>query len=297
MNSTLHALAERDSLRALVFDAPVSELPAMIRQLDALKAEAMARGLEEVAKRASDAAHLCRYRVQEAHPAKPEGGDKRSDAYKITVPRGNGDPDVSPFTLRQWRSTYRPFADAESLASRLAESAEPVPRKDLVRPHVAHNSGDQEWYTPADIIERARRLMGGIDLDPASSAVANDTVKAEMYFTAADDGLTQDWHGRVWLNPPYDKPLVAKFVERFLDGGFDAGVILVNNSTDSQWGASLLARCSCVCFPTGRVRFRRPGGVVGAPLQGQMLGFAGCDAESVHAEFREVGPVLTCGTP
>ncbi|MFA9197798.1 MAG: hypothetical protein ACEQSM_09435, partial [Aliarcobacter sp.] len=45
--------------------------------------------------------------------------------------------------------------------------------------HVSHNSGENEWYTPSVFIESARATMGGIDTDPASSAQANITVKAE----------------------------------------------------------------------------------------------------------------------
>jgi len=60
-----------------------------------------------------------------------------------------------------------------------------------------------EWYTPPDLIGKARRVLGGFDLDPASCAEADATVQAARYLTEADDGLAHQWHGRIWLNPPY----------------------------------------------------------------------------------------------
>ena len=65
-----------------------------------------------------------------------------------------------------------------------------------------HSSASNEHYTPEHVVEAARQLMGGIDLDPASCAEANTTVRAAEYYTKEDDGLSLVWNGRVFLNPP-----------------------------------------------------------------------------------------------
>ena len=64
-------------------------------------------------------------------------------------------------------------------------------------------TGNPENYTPAVYIEAARRVLGEIDLDPASCFLAQETVKANRFFTKEENGLQQKWNGRVFLNPPY----------------------------------------------------------------------------------------------
>ncbi len=65
-----------------------------------------------------------------------------------------------------------------------------------------HSSESNEHFTPPAIVDAARALLGGIDLDPASCEAANRTVKAERIFTKQDNGFAREWNGRVFLNPP-----------------------------------------------------------------------------------------------
>ena len=61
-----------------------------------------------------------------------------------------------------------------------------------------------EWISNRDLVDSAHLLMNSIDLDPASSKIANEYVNAKQYFTPTDDGLNvQQWHGSVYLFPPH----------------------------------------------------------------------------------------------
>jgi hypothetical protein len=66
-----------------------------------------------------------------------------------------------------------------------------------------HKVEDYEWITSRDLIDSAHLLMGGIDLDPASSVKANEYVNAKHFYTPKEDGLNDmDWFGNVYVFPP-----------------------------------------------------------------------------------------------
>jgi len=164
------------------------------------------------------------------------------------------------------------------------------------KPHVAHNSGNNESYTPRPYIDAARQAMGTIDTDPASSAIANETVGATVYFTKDDNGLIQKWHGNIWLNPPYRQPAIRLFceavVQKYLSGEIEQAVVLVNNGTETAWGQTLLGASSAVCFPRGRIKFVDPEGKPsGAPLQGQAVAYLGKHPERFRGAFIRFGLV------
>lgn len=161
----------------------------------------------------------------------------------------------------------------------------------LKRPHVSFNSGNNEWYTPAEFIEAAVKVMGKIDLDPASSEIANKTVKAEKYYTSEANGLAHKWFGNVWLNPPYSSDLIGKFSDKVLSeyGNCSQIIILVNNATETEWFCKLVSKASAVVFPKSRVKFYMPDGRTGAPLQGQAVLYIGSSPEKFLDCFKKFG--------
>lgn len=77
---------------------------------------------------------------------------------------------------------------------------------------------DNEWYTPFNIVDMCREVMGGIDLDPATCEDAQRVIKAKTYYTIDDDGLNHYWHGRVFINPPYTNSAASgRLKNRFID--------------------------------------------------------------------------------
>jgi phage N-6-adenine-methyltransferase len=158
------------------------------------------------------------------------------------------------------------------------------------------NTGNNEWYTPAAYIEAARAVLGTIDLDPASSPEANAIVKASTFYTLEQNGLEQSWRGRVWMNPPYAQPAIEYFAAKYADSVrarlVTAGLVLVNNATETDWFHQIGAVSAAVCFPTGRVRFWSPDRESATPLQGQAVLYAGDQLEAFRQAFGQFGVVL-----
>lgn len=134
-----------------------------------------------------------------------------------------------------------------------------------------HSSRTDEWGTPSDIIERSRRVLGTIELDPASSVEFNRTVRAERFLTKEDNALTCAWPEArtIFLNPPGGKlknrSLAALFWERLmqqlLSGEFDHAIFLgfsleqLQTTQTKSCALSIISGQFPFCVPSKRVAF------------------------------------------
>jgi hypothetical protein len=160
--------------------------------------------------------------------------------------------------------------------------------------HVSDRS--DEWYTPELYISAVKAVLGTIDLYPASCEAAQETVGATKYFGVKDNGLIQSWLGKVFLNPPYSMPAVAKFafkaITEFEYGNVTEAIVLTNNATDTEWFQALLEASSAVCFPNGRIKFESGRDNPLTPRQGQCFFYLGSNPGRFYQGFGALGFVL-----
>lgn len=163
--------------------------------------------------------------------------------------------------------------------------------------HVSNNSGNNEWYTPLVYIEAARKVMGSINVDPASNDIAQSLIKADKYYTYETDGLSKDWHGNVWLNPPYSGKLIKSFIFKLTEEvslqNCKQFCVLVNNATETEWFSNLSNISDSICFIKKRIKFLdsslKPSK---SPLQGQVVFYRGNNVDDFIKTFSEFGQVL-----
>lgn len=155
-----------------------------------------------------------------------------------------------------------------------------------------------EWCTPALYVEKVRNVLGVIDLDPTSTDAAQSTVQAVKYYTKNNSCLKHDWHGNVYMNPPYspcDGLTISTFVDKFVHEYREnriSGIVLTNNDTDRTWWVALWSNCSLFCNTIGRIRFVHPERTADSPRQGQTFFLFGTQYMSnFYKEFKDIATV------
>jgi DNA N-6-adenine-methyltransferase (Dam) len=160
-----------------------------------------------------------------------------------------------------------------------------------------------EYYTPAPYIEAAREVMDSIDVDPASNVIANQIVKAGIYYTKETNGIDKPWPGNVFLNPPYGfdskRPNQARWSQRLIEQ-YQAGitkqaVLLVNAATETHWFQALWDYP--VCFPCRRVDFYIPDGSISRAVHSSAFIYLGSRIEEFALVFRQFGRIVRAMNP
>ena len=184
-------------------------------------------------------------------PSQQLPGAGKGKGKRVAVPKPSKLPDTDPgkVVAHRWRHKFTKTVDGKTKKDRdkiklaLDDAKHRCQRiceqENTGTIRGTEGTGEFERYTPTEYVEAARRVLGEIKLDPATSEEAQKTVKATDYFTEKDDGLTREWDGKVFLNPPYHRDLAPKFIDKLIAeinaGRVTAAIMLTNNCTDTEW--------------------------------------------------------------
>lgn len=184
---------------------------------------------------------------------------------------------------------------------------------------INQSSGDTEIYSPPFVIAAAREVMGRIDLDPASSKLANENIGATRWFGKEHNGLTKSWHGKVWMNHPFsagwkactetcnrktcqkrgfhiyeDIPSNAdwinKLVTEYESGPVYEACCISFASTSEAWFQPLLKRLQCFLSP--RTNYYLPdGSLYSGVTKGSAITYFGRNPNKFRSVFEKYGVV------
>lgn len=124
----------------------------------------------------------------------------------------------------------------------------------MVRRH--YNSKKDIWQTPDEVLDL---IQENIDLDPCA---APDTSIGDINYTKDDDGLSKEWYGNVFINPPFTNKdaFLQKTIEQSEKGNTDVIFVITPDSTDVQswWHSRIEPHSDYVWFSNGRIDYINP---------------------------------------
>ncbi len=147
--------------------------------------------------------------------------------------------------------------------------------------HESTYNESKEWYTPRYIFEDI-----GIEFDMDVASPGKDIVPwipAKKHLTIFEDGLSTDWTGQAFVNPPYgmDTP---KWIRKLRLHG--QGMALVFSRTDTTWFHDYVPLADAILFIKGRVQFI-PAKAAEAYTKELYKPTSGCGAGSMLVAFGE----------
>lgn len=124
-----------------------------------------------------------------------------------------------------------------------------------------------ERYTPKHVLDVVRAFGHGvIDTDPCTTA--DNPIGARIHWTLAENGILQAWGGVVFVNPPYSRGELARWMAQCTSRHRDAIVrnepvdiiALIPSDLGSKAGELVASYCDALCFVRGRLAFGSPQG-------------------------------------
>ena len=105
------------------------------------------------------------------------------------------------------------------------------------------------WETPQEFFDALNREFH-FDTDVCALA---ENAKCKRFYSPEKDGLSQEWQGVCWCNPPYGRE-IGKWVKKAAESHCTT-VMLLPARTDTRWFHDYIYNKAEVRFIKGRLKF------------------------------------------
>ncbi len=180
------------------------------------------------------------------------GSERARSGLSANSPAMSAQPVLASMSNNRKSST----ADFSTAAVPLAVGSTLTPTRPNGFGFEKPNSGQtNDWLTPNRLLKR----LGPFDLDPCGCPGMPWCIAATTFFLPDHDGLTEQWFGRVWCNPPYGSRTVGPWLKRMAKHG--NGLLLIYARSETvAWQRDVFPHADATLFLQGRVHFYRPSG-------------------------------------
>jgi phage N-6-adenine-methyltransferase len=137
--------------------------------------------------------------------------------------------------------------------------------------NVMFSSQSCEWETPLPFFQTLNEHYH-FTLDVCATP---HNAKCAAYFTKEQNGLTKEWRGRCWMNPPYGREIGA-WVKKAYESACKGALVvcLLPARTDTAWWHDYCMKGK-ITFIRGRLKFG--GSQNAAPFPSAVIVFGNCD--------------------
>lgn len=146
-----------------------------------------------------------------------------------------------------------------------------------------YSSRTCEWETPKELFDRLDAIYH-FETDVCATP---ENAKCKQFYTKEQNGLTQEWRGTCWMNPPYGRE-IGEWMEKAYESAKAGAVVvcLVPARTDTMWWNDTVMKGGQIHFIRGRLKFGNSKN--GAPFPSAVVVFDG-RMKWMNAELKKQG--------
>ena len=107
------------------------------------------------------------------------------------------------------------------------------------------------WSTPRDFFDDYNAIYH-FDVDVCATA---ENALCAKFYSPEDNGLSKEWHGVCWMNPPYGRE-IGKWMNKTYESSLHGATVvcLVPARTDTAWWHDYAMK-GVITFVRGRLKF------------------------------------------